>query len=329
MSINAHYHICLMLIFVVVSMSFAACDKKTPATTGTAVAAPVSMEKEIPKPIDPKRKIAFCSDRDGNMDLFIMKEDGGDAVNLTKHPAIDRCPAWSPDGKRIAFSTDRDGNFEIYTYDIEGGKFQRLTYDDAQDSMPDWSPDAQKIVFVSEKNRQYSLIIVDVTTRTKRSILENDQTKSCPNWHPDGNRIFFLEPGTIEVIAIGGKIDRIVSKKHMYAGLAVSPAGDKIVYGRLLARGGVSADTSKPPQKPTITSSIEVMESKGWPVEQILKNQSDNSSPTWSPDGKKIAFSSDIDGNDEIYVMNADGTNIKRLTNHKAKDYYPAWSPIQ
>jgi len=49
--------------------------------------------------------------------------------------------------------------------------------------------------------------------------------------------------------------------------------------------------------------------------------------PSWSPDGSKITFSSDIDGNDEIYVMNADGSNQTRITNNDAEDWYPSWSP--
>ena len=51
------------------------------------------------------------------------------------------------------------------------------------------------------------------------------------------------------------------------------------------------------------------------------------SSPAWSPDGKKIAFSSTQDGNGNIYVMSTDGNNIHQLTNHPASDSNPAWSP--
>ena len=49
--------------------------------------------------------------------------------------------------------------------------------------------------------------------------------------------------------------------------------------------------------------------------------------PVWSPDGKRIAFTSNRDGNYEIYVMNADGSGPKNLTNHKGWDNFATWSP--
>lgn len=53
----------------------------------------------------------------------------------------------------------------------------------------------------------------------------------------------------------------------------------------------------------------------------------DGRSPVWSSDGQRIAFSSDRDGNEEIYVMNADGSGVTRLTNDPAFDGEPSWSP--
>ena len=53
----------------------------------------------------------------------------------------------------------------------------------------------------------------------------------------------------------------------------------------------------------------------------------ENFLPVWSPDGTQIAFQSNRDGNAEIYVMNRDGSNIRRLTNNPAIDTTPTWSP--
>jgi len=62
-------------------------------------------------------------------------------------------------------------------------------------------------------------------------------------------------------------------------------------------------------------------------VRRLTYNDAIDNKPSWSPDGTKIAFASDRDGNSEIYVMNADGTNQTRLTNNPALDGGPVWSP--
>lgn len=54
---------------------------------------------------------------------------------------------------------------------------------------------------------------------------------------------------------------------------------------------------------------------------------SSDEDPAWSPDGNRIAFTSDRSGNPEIYVADADGSNVLRLTNNPAADYQPTWSP--
>ena len=60
---------------------------------------------------------------------------------------------------------------------------------------------------------------------------------------------------------------------------------------------------------------------------RLTTNPASDFDPTWSPDGKRIAFRSQRDGNDEIYVMNADGTCQRNLTNDAVNDWSPAWSP--
>ena len=60
-------------------------------------------------------------------DLFTVPAAGGEAHQLTSHPAHDTRPVWSPDGQRIAFASDREGQFDIYLVDKLGGEPKRLT----------------------------------------------------------------------------------------------------------------------------------------------------------------------------------------------------------
>jgi Tol biopolymer transport system component len=73
---------------------------------------------------------------------------------------------------------------------------------------------------------------------------------------------------------------------------------------------------------------VYVMNADGSGQTNLTNNAADDEWPSWSPDGRKIAFTSDRNlGNAEIYVMNADGSNPTNLTNNVGVDVEPAWSP--
>ena len=92
--------------------------------------------------VDAQGQIAFHSDRDGNVEIYVMDADGGNQRNLTNNRHRDWkpswSPSWSPDGKRIAFMSERNGNAEIYVMDADGGNPQNLTNNRHRDVNPAW-----------------------------------------------------------------------------------------------------------------------------------------------------------------------------------------------
>ena len=69
------------------------------------------------------------------------------------------------------------------------------------------------------------------------------------------------------------------------------------------------------------------MDADGSNVRRLTSHRAMDYWPVWSPDGKRLAFTSNRDGNYEIYVMNADGTGLRNLTRHRGQDNYATWSP--
>jgi len=112
----------------------------------------------------------------------------------------------------------------------------------------------------------------------------------------------------------GANQTRVTVNRSIDIAPAWSPDGELLAY--------TSYRTGYPD---IILQSIRTMRPPSNPAHGSMDNQ--NFLPAWSPDGSKLAFMSNRDGNMEIYIINRDGTNLRRVTNHPAADATPTWSP--
>lgn len=96
--------------------------------------------------------IVFTSNRDGNQEVYRMKTDGSEQINLSTNPANDSQPAGSPDGKIVLFTSDRDGNQEIYGLAEDGSGTVNLTNHPASDSLAVWDKNGDWIAFTTNRD---------------------------------------------------------------------------------------------------------------------------------------------------------------------------------
>ncbi len=225
---------------------------------------------------------------------------------------------------QIAFQSGRDrtGNDQIFVVGPGGENPTNISNHDETDTSPSFSADGQRIVFDGDPGTgSDELFVMDVNGENRRRLTRSQKDESEPVFSPNGSTIAFtsfVDPGYPEVHLIdatGSNERQLVAAPAQASDFAPawSPSGSQIAFVRTPSGG---------------ESSIYVVNADGSGATRIspLDGKYDFD-PDYSPDGSKIAFASDRDGNNEIYVMNANGGNVQRLTNSASSDSNPAWSP--
>jgi len=271
-------------------------------------------------------KIVFQSNRDGNYEIYIMDVDGSNQTRLTFSDADDTEPACKFDGSKIAFTSDRDGNKEIYVMNTDGSGQTRLTNSFHNDCNPSWSPDGYKIAFSSDRDGNQEIYVMNSDGSGQTRLTNNFNNDIDPAWSPDGTKIAYtIEYSGSGFYGIGNIFIMNAYGSNQYnltyhsigfigGGPAWSPDGTKIVYfGMWIASSG--NDTN-----------IFIINADGTGSTRITKGYIySDSYPYWSIDEKHVAFTSNKDGNEEIYLMKIYGSDMRRLTNNSAEDSHPAW----
>ncbi len=206
-------------------------------------------------------RIAFRSLRDGNWEIYSMLPDGGDQTNLTRHPADDRGPAWSPDGARLAFRSDRAGSVDLYVMDAGGGNLTQLTSAGADEFAIGWSPDGTRFVYSSDQDGDWEIYVANLDGGGVRQLTFNNAYDRTAAWSPDGAMIAFTSDrdGNLEIYRMAADGSNQVNLTHSpaaeeaadwqpapsdppAAGWLLSPSGPGVAPGGLsFAAGDVLA----------------------------------------------------------------------------------------
>ncbi|MGH3033312.1 MAG: TolB family protein [Gaiellaceae bacterium] len=216
----------------------------------------------------------------------------------------------------IGFVSSRDGNAEIYLMNADGSGQTAVTRTSAHEQSPAWAPTGRHIAF----SRRDEILVLHTDGGQVWRLTDDEYCwDSDPTWSPGGAAIAFRRGyerfSSVWVMQSSGRRQREVA-----GGIAVQP--DWAPDGRAIAftAGHFFADGLEMGRIVRIPPS-------GGTQTPLSPPASSDLHPTWSPDGARIAFESIRDGNRDIYVMDADGSEITRLTEHPADDSEPAWSP--
>ena len=234
----------------------------------------------------------------------------------------DGSPAWSPDGTRIAFYSERDGNAEIYVMNADGTGVTRLTRTPADEGYPAWAPDGRTISFDSDRDGNFDVFAMDPDGRNVRPLTRERARDVSATWSPDGRAIVFMsdrEDGGFDVYRIPADLSAAAARMTRTGSTwfpVFSPDGRSLAFH-------VGRDVHTMP----VRSSVDGPASGG-EMKRLTTDPANGMYPSWSPDGRRLAFMSWRNGRTEIFTMNADGSEQKRLVSMERGDAVdPRWSP--
>jgi WD40 repeat protein len=227
---------------------------------------------------------------------------------------------------QLAFTTDRDGNDEIYLVNADGTGLQRLTTHPTGDFQPTWAPDGSRLAFASDRSGTANIFVMNADGSGVTNLSRSPSSDFLPAWSPDGSRIAFVrDEGDLatgwEIMVMnadGSNQVNLTNDPDFAAAPAWSPDGARLAF---------QSDRDFATDPTELTWEIFVMKADGTGVARVTDHDADDEFPSWSPDGRKLAFMSTRVGAFDIFVTDLVGAEPVNLTNHPNNDFRPEWSP--
>ncbi len=243
-------------------------------------------------------QIAYLSDRDGYADIYLM--DAVDGKILRKIVSGEKTPdleelhwlspgmCWSPDGKKIVISAKASDNDALMVIDAASGTIEKYKWNDLEGVFGgNFSPDGKKITFAGMRSGQSDIYVFNLETKERLKITDDIFSDSKPSFSPDGLKIAFVS-------------DR---------GSADIPSG-----------------RMKKAEFDFSQTDIFVMNAAGGGIERITTDPMNDDWPQWSPDQKKLIFTSDRNGVSNLFIADLETKSNYAITNNLSGIFQPSLS---
>ena len=240
---------------------------------------------------------------EGSDDYEQTFTEKGNIMTFAAKFTDDYSPAISPDGKWIAFASTRLQNAELYLMELTTLELQQLTHTDELDEyMPAFSPDSKSIAFVTERTRGGMML----------------PPVQASGSDPSRAAIYLMD--------IDGRNQRaLIDVDGADRTPVFSPDAQKIAFESKAPTAEPTANSNNAEIDDTLE--IYVIDIDGENKTQLTHNNVDDGHPTWSPNGKQIAFTSMVENIYQVFVVNAAGGTPKQLTFSDASHYHPTFTP--
>jgi Tol biopolymer transport system component len=272
--------------------------------------------------------LAASPPEDYRLTLFVANPEGSGVRELRRTPDHLALPVWSPRGDKIAWDNHDDGYHEIWVMNADGSDPRKLTPGHGF-SDPVWSPDGRRIaysdirwaggswIYVMNADGSASKRVIRAESLPSLTIRPNDPLGGAPQWSAadqigfyDGKDIWLANPD-------GSGRRRAIEEAQSAGPFRFAPSGRTIAFESKTERG----------------FELFVSDISGGSVRRLTDNEREDLRPSFSPDGKSLVFEGLLPAKDEdpgprdIYVINADGSGERNLTDSAVDESSPAWAP--
>ena len=269
-------------------------------------------------------KILFTSLRDGNREVYMMNPDGSEQVNLTQHPATDLQAVWSPTGEQILFVSDRQGTRvrDLYVMDPDGSNIRRVFKKKAKGwrSDPTWSPDGKHFAYsYTDWDRFEFGLYLGTFGEEDVDPIGNG---GSPVWSPDGSEIAYHispHPQTSLLTFINVRTREteqpLLTKALRWqfqpswsaAGDRLAISGNKHPLPVILERELHDAWKDK--------QTIYIVNRDSTGLRQLVEEAGPYAEyPALSPDGSEVIYTQEINGQPQIFKVDANSGLRTQLT---------------
>lgn len=279
----------------------------------------------------PSGELAFMSNRSGKWELYLIDADGQTrSLTAPGDDVHDYFPSWSFSGDMLNFLTSRAGEMGPGQVRPDGSELRTLGIAEAVMSVflagrldwdPNWSPDGQRLGWASLRDLNLEIYVANRDGSDQRRLTSHPGRDWFLSWSPDGGRITFSTDrhGVEDIYIIdpdGENMQRLTDSPGNDLRPVWSDDGQTILFVSERDNSLTSGQLD-----------LFVMNPDGSDQRRFGADERFSGGAVHSPDGQQIAYIANSEGRWNIYVMDADGGNRRRITDSAHDDLFPVWRP--